>query len=51
MNKEYKVIPIIHRLDYCDYKILEKYLNDGWKIVRVDISDGFVYILEKDKSE
>jgi len=51
MNKEYKVFPIMHKLSGEYYIALEKYLNNGWKILRVDISDIFVYILEKDKSE
>ncbi len=50
-EKEYKVFPIMYTRDYDDYKTLEKYLNTGWKIIRVDVSDGFVYILEKDKGE
>lgn len=50
-EKEYKVFPIMRKLDYDDYKTLEKYLNNGWKIIRVDVSDGFVYILERDKGE
>lgn len=50
-EKEYKVFPIMYTRNYDYYKTLEKYLNNGWKIIRVDVSDGFVYILEKDKGE